>query len=127
MNLAKQVFFWAGIYGMLVLLPMFFLEAQIGRAFPPTTNHPEQYYAFLGVALAWQFAFLLIARDPLRYRPLMPVAIAEKFLPAWAVIWLYLAGRVTGIALAPFLVDMALGLLFLASYYWTRPQEATHE
>lgn len=85
MSLARRVFFWSGVYGILVLFPMYFLEDRIGRDFPPATNHPEQYYAFLGVALAWQFAFLVIAKDPLRYRPLMVPAIAEKFLSAGAV------------------------------------------
>jgi hypothetical protein len=55
MIFAKRVFYWSGIYGILVLLPMFFLEHQLGIYFPPATNHPEQYYAFIGVALVWQF------------------------------------------------------------------------
>jgi len=119
MKFAKRVFFWAGVYGIVVLLPMFFLEEQIGRDFPPATNHPEQYYAFLGVALAWQFVFLLIARDPVRFRPIMLPAIAEKFLPAAAVLWLFAANRVNAMALAPFLVDLVLGVLFLVSYFRT--------
>lgn len=119
MIFAKRVFFWSGVYGILVLLPMYFLEDVIGREFPPPTNHPEQYYAFIGVALAWQFVFLLIARDPVRYRPLMLPAIAEKFLSAGAVVWLFAANRVGESTLAPFLVDMVLGLLFLVCYLLT--------
>ncbi|MCW8926350.1 MAG: hypothetical protein OQJ84_08845 [Xanthomonadales bacterium] len=119
MNFAKRVFFWSGVYGIVVLLPMYFLEEKIGHDFPPATNHPEQYYAFLGVALAWQFAFLLVAGDPLRYRPLMIPAIAEKLLAAGAVIWLYLNLRIDGTTLAPFLVDVLLGGLFIISYIKT--------
>lgn len=119
MNFAKRVFFWAGAYGVLVLLPMFFLEERIGRDFPPASNHPEQYYAFLSVALAWQFVFLLIARDPVRFRPVMLAAIAEKFLPAAAVLWLYAVNRVNAMTLAPFLVDAVLGLLFVVGYFRT--------
>lgn len=119
MNFARRVFFWAGIYGIVVLFPMYFLEAKIGRDFPPPTNHPEQYYAFLGVALAWQLGFLVISRDPRRYRPFMLPAIAEKVLPVSSVLWLYQSGRVNGAAVAPFLADIVLGVLFLVSYLRT--------
>lgn len=116
MLFAKRVYRWAGIYGVLVLLPMFVLERQIGVNFPPPTNHPEQYYAFLGVSLAWQFAFLLIASDVRRYRPLMLPAIAEKFLASGAAIWLFALSRIDATTLAPFLVDFLLGILFVVSY-----------
>jgi len=116
MNFARRVFLGAGIYGILVLLPMFFLEHKLGIDFPPATNHPEQYYGFIGVALAWQFAFLLIASDVHRYRPLMLPAMAEKFVAAGAAIWLFVLGRVDALTLMPFLVDVILGFLFVASY-----------
>lgn len=124
MSFAKRVFFGSGIYGILVLLPMFFLEHRLGEQFPPATNRPELYYGFVGVALAWQFAFLLIASDVRRYRPLMLPAMAEKFLAAAVVIWLFSLGRVNGLTLAPFLVDLVLGILFLASYLRTRTRAA---
>jgi len=120
MRFARRVFFWSGVYGVIVLLPMFFLEERIGRDLPPPTNHPEQYYAFLGVALAWQLAFLVIARDPVRYRPLMLPAIAEKWLAAGAVVWLFSIQRINAMTLAPFLVDVVLGALFLVSYVRTK-------
>ncbi|MCK6460150.1 MAG: hypothetical protein L6Q95_09685 [Planctomycetes bacterium] len=102
MNFARRVFFWSGIYGILVLLPMYFLEARLGRDFPPPTSRPEQYYALLGVALAWQLAFLVIARDPARYRPLMLPAVAEKWLAGGAALWLLATGRIDATAGAPF-------------------------
>jgi hypothetical protein len=116
---AKRVFFWSGVYGIAVLLPMFFLEEKLGRDFPPPTNHPEQYYGFLGVALAWQLAFLVIARDPVRHRPIMLPAIAEKFLVGGAALWLVAAGRLAGITAAPLLVDLVLGCLFVVAYLRT--------
>ena len=120
MRFSQRVYFWSGVYGILALLPMFFLEDTIGRAFPPATNHPEQYYAFLGVALAWQPVFLIIARDPRRYRSLMLPAIAEKLVPAGAVLGLYGADRVAALTTAPFLVDLLIGVLFVWSYTRTR-------
>ncbi len=116
MTFAKRVFFWSGVYGIAVLLPMLFLEEKIGHDFPPATNHPEQYYAFIGVALAWQCAFLLIARDPLRYQPLMIPAIVEKLLSSGAVLWLFIINRIDIVTLTPFLLDILLGCLFMASY-----------
>lgn len=113
---AKRTFFWAGVYGIAVLLPLVFMEEWTGQHFPPATNHPEQYFGFLGVALAWQLAFLMIARDPIRYRPLMLAAIAEKMLSSGAAVWLFATGRVSGQTLAPFVVDMAIGGLFVVSY-----------
>jgi len=95
---------------------MYFLEDRLGIEFPPATNHPEQYYAFVGVGLAWQLACLLIASDVRRYRPLMLPAMAEKFLAAGAVMWLFTLGRIDAMTLAPFLVDLVLGFLFVASY-----------
>jgi len=119
MNFARRVFFWSGVYGVVVLFPMYFLEDKLGRDFPPATNHPEQYYAFISVALAWQFAFLVIATDVRRYRPLMLPAIAEKFLPAGAVVWLFVMGRIGTATLAPFLADIVIGVLFVVSYFRT--------
>jgi hypothetical protein len=119
MIFAKRVFFWSGVYGVLALLPLYFLEGKIGRDYPPATNHPEQYYVLIGVALAWQVAFLLISRDPVRFRPLMIPAIAEKFLSVGAVILLYMGDRISGTVMAPFLGDAVLGGLFIASYLKT--------
>jgi hypothetical protein len=119
MKFAKRVYFWSGVYGILTLFPLYFLEEKLGRDYPPATNHPEQYYAFIGVTLVWQFAFLFIARDPARYRPLMIATFAEKLLPVGSVLALYLAGRITGMVLAPFLPDILLCALFIAAYLKT--------
>ena len=119
MNFAKWMFRVAGVYGLLVIVPLYFMEAQLGRDYPPAITHPEYYYGFLGVTLAWQVLFLLLSRDPLRYRPLMLAAILEKvhYLPA--VLWLYSQGRVAALQIGMGTIDMLLGGLFLASYLLT--------
>src|SRR5262245_51488017 len=116
MNFARWVFRVAGILGVLVTLPLYFLEQQIGREQPPAITHPEFYYGFAGVVLAWQIAFLVIAQDPPRFRPLMPAAMVEKFTFVLAVFVLYGAGRVAVPMVAAALVDFTLGVLFLISY-----------
>ena len=78
MKLARITFLIAGIYGLIVLTPLYFLEGTIARQTPPPITHVEFFYGFIGAALAWQVVFLLIARDPARYRLMMLPSILEK-------------------------------------------------
>jgi hypothetical protein len=71
MKFAQRVFLVAAAFGLVMLPPMYFLEGFLGRQFPPEINHPEIYYGFVGVTLAWQVGYLLIGLDPMRYRPFM--------------------------------------------------------
>ena len=64
MKFAKVVFWCAGIWGILVLTPLYFMFDVIGRQDPPPITHPAFYYGFVGVGLAWQAAFLIIATSP---------------------------------------------------------------
>ena len=86
----------AGIYGLVALLPQYFLEERLNRDFPPAITHPEHFYGFVGVAAAWQLAFLLISRDVARFRPLMPVTVVEKISFGAAAVVLFAQGRVPG-------------------------------
>jgi purine-cytosine permease-like protein len=119
---ARRVFLGAGSYGLVVLLPQYFLEAQIGRDYPPPITHPEHFYGFIGLAVVWQFAFLLIASDVVRFRPLMPIAVAEKAAFAIPTFILFALGRVAGATTAVAGIDAVLGLLFLAAWRGLRPE-----
>lgn len=101
MTFARRVFKVAGIYGLLIVTPLYFLEDRVGRDQPPPITHPEFFYGFIGVTLAWQVAFLVIARDPARYRLLMIPAIIEKTTYVIALLVLFLKGRIPGLALVP--------------------------
>ena len=118
-SFARRVFLLAGIYGIVALLPQYFLEERIGVERPPPITHPEHFYGFVGVALAWQLAFLLIARDPIRFRPLMPVAVLEKLSFGAAAVVLYTQGRVAGSVLSFGLLDLLLASLFTAAFLAT--------
>jgi hypothetical protein len=122
MVFAKWVFRIAGIYGLLVLLPQYFLEAQIGRDNPPAITHPEYFYGFVGVAIAWQIVFLIIARDPIKYRLLMLPAVIEKATFSIAVFVLFAQGRVSNDMLAAGSIDFVLGVLFVVAYRKSVPQ-----
>ena len=113
MKFARVVFLVAGIYGLIVLLPQYFLETKLGR--PPIT-HPEYFYGFIGVAVAWQVLFLIVSRDPLRFRPMMIPAMLEKIGFPIAVAILYLQGRVAPSVLPPAAADLILLGLFIVAY-----------
>lgn len=116
MRFSRLLFLLAGWYGLVVLGPMCFLEGYVSRNDPPAITHPEYYYGFLGAALAWQFVFLLIAADPLRYRPLIIPAILEKAGYGIAVVLLLSAGRVSPGPAAGGFIDLILCALFVAAY-----------
>ena len=119
MKFAKRVFLIAGVYGLIVLLPMYLLEEKTGRDFPPPITHPEYYYGFIGVAVAWQVLFLILSRDPIRYRPMMIPAILEKAAFAIPAVILYLQQRISTFTLGAGLVDSLLGVLFVVAYLKT--------
>ena len=112
MTFAGRTFRIAGIYGLLALVPMYFLEGRIGRDIPPPITHPEYFYGFIGVAVAWQFVFLVIARDPVRFRPMMIPAMLEKATFALAAVALWFDDRLAALSLVFGLIDLALGALF---------------
>ena len=120
MKFAKWVFLLAGLYGVLVLTPLYFRESAIARDYPPAITHPEYFYGFIGTALACQFLFLILASDPRRYRPMMLPAIAEKAAFGVAVPILYMQQRVSPVTFGFSLVDVLLGLLFIAAFLATR-------
>jgi hypothetical protein len=122
---AKRVFLVAGIYGLLILPPHYFLEEKIGRDTPPAITHPEFFYGFIGITLAWQLVFLVIARNPLRYRPLMLVSVLEKLAYGIPAIALFAQQRIKAMTLAFGCVDLVLGALFVLAFFLTPRAEAS--
>ncbi|WP_182830378.1 hypothetical protein [Tautonia rosea] len=123
MRLARWLFLGAGLSGLLAILPQYALEGWINRQFPPVITHPEYFYGFVGLAAAWQVVFLVIASDPIRYRPLMLVGILEKATFGGAAVALFLQGRVGGSVLGPGLVDLVFGGLFWVAYLATAARD----
>lgn len=119
MKFAKIVFMVAGVWGVLVTLPLYFLYDLIGHQSPPVITHPEFYYGFVGVTLTWQFVFLLIATNPARYRILIIPAILEKFSYVVANLALFLNHRMTAAQALPSTTDLVLALLFIAAFLKT--------
>jgi hypothetical protein len=124
MRFAKIVFWIAGIWGFLVLTPLYFMFGLIGRQDPPPITHPGFFYGFVGLGLAWQVAFLFIAADPVRFRPLMIPSILEKVSYGAAIIVLVWQGRMHKSDLVFAGADLLLGLLFVIAYLKTRTRAA---
>ncbi len=121
MKIPRLIFALAGIYGISVLLPMYFERAHIERVYPPAITHLEYYYGFVGIGLAWQVAFLIIASNPARYRPLMLVGILEKLTYGLAVLVLAFQNRVAGAIMAFGTLDLVWAALFVVAFLRVSP------
>jgi len=123
MRFARWVYTLAGIYGVIVIAPMYFLEPVFNAQGQPLT-HPEHFYGFVGITLAFQFVFLMTGRDPMRYRPLTPVYLFEKISFPAAVWPLYLAHRTPGVVTVFATIDIFWAVMFAASWFATRGEAA---
>jgi hypothetical protein len=119
MKFAKIVFWIAAIWGVLVLTPLYFMFDMIGQKDPPPITHPAFYYGFVSLGLVFQIAFIVIARDPVRLRPMMIPAVLEKFGYGTTLLVLFLQNRLHPQDLALGGIDMLFGVLFLAAYFKT--------
>jgi hypothetical protein len=119
MKFAKIVFWIAAIWGVLIITPLYFMFGVISRNDPPAITHPGFFYGFAGAALAWQIAFFFIARNPVRFRPMMIPSIFEKFSYGAAVAVLVMHGRMHPQDFAFGGADLLLGVLFVIAYFKT--------
>jgi len=120
MRFARRSFLVAGIWGLLICAVSLVSESWIARNAPPALNHVEYYYGFIAVTLAWQVLFLLVARDPVRLRPVMPAAMLEKFGYTSAMAVLYASGRISAPVLVFVGIDVGFGICFVLAYIYTK-------
>ena len=113
MRFAKTVFIGAGVWGIVVLTPLYWLVDVTGREYPPPANHPQFFYGFLSVAMAWQFAFVVIGSNPARFWPLMFPSVVEKFGHVTTVAILYSQAHIPAVDAQAALPDLLLGVLFV--------------
>jgi hypothetical protein len=119
MKFAKIVFWAAGIWGVLVLTPLYFMFDLIGRKDPPPITHPAFFYGFVGAGLAWQIVFFVIATNPARYRPLILTSILEKFSYGVPVVLLVAQARMHASDLFFGGADLLWSILFVIAYFKT--------
>ena|SRR5258708_31650409 len=119
MKFVKVVFWVSGIWGVLVITPLYFMFDLIGKQDPPAITHPGFYYGFVGCTLAWQIAFLIIGANPVRLRPMMIPSVVEKFTFGVAVVALVMQGRTHRRDLMFAATDLTLGVLFVVAFVKT--------
>ena len=123
MRFAKIVFVGAGIWGIVVLMPFYWLVDLTGRQYSPPVDYPQFFYGFLSVALVWQIAFLVIGLNPARFRALMIPSILEKFGYCGTLAVLYERARISAVDVQPIVPDLLIGLLFVVAFAKTRPSQ----
>lgn len=122
MKFAKIVFAIAGVWGILVLTPLFFLVDLTGRKYAPPGSYPHFFYGFFALAMVFQFVFFIIASDPARFRPMIIAAILEKAAYVAVCGVLYSRGQITLTDASTCFADCILGILFICAYFTTRPK-----
>ena len=124
MKFAKWVFRTAGIFGLIVMVPILFAEKLIEQVMPPAVNHPEFFYGFVILNICWQVLYIFLSRDPRRFRPLMIPAFFAKASGPVALIWLYLQGRISSQWITTTILDGVFAFLFLVAYWVTGKETA---
>ena len=120
MKFARIVFLIAGVWGLTIMTPLYFLFDYVGRSYPPPVTHPDLYYGFVGVTLVWQVAFLIISTNPIRHRPFMLVAFLEKAVYVTTMAILYQRGQLELSQFSVAVPDSMLGVLFVVAFIRTR-------
>ena len=112
---ARRIYFGAAAYGIPVLA-LAYLQSV------PDPWHLT-HLGFVGTALVFQGVFLVIARDPRRFEPLMPVTVFEKLCFGVPAVTFYARGQAE-MAVALFGgIDLLLAVLFVLA--WRRMSRAT--
>jgi hypothetical protein len=116
MLFARRVFQAAAVLGLILLAPMFFLEARMNEQFPPPITHPELYYGLVSVAFVFQFFYLWVASDPVRLRTGMLISAAAKLAVAIPYFILVAIGRTPAASLGFPAFDAVFAILFLVAW-----------
>jgi hypothetical protein len=108
----SRMFRWAAIYGVIVLAPLYLTPL------PPALG--ETVLGFVGLALVFQGVFWVIGGNPVKYRPLMPLAVAEKLVFGVPALALFAQGYPMETPVAVFAgIDVGLGLGFFLAWRQT--------
>ena len=120
MKFAKVAFIGAGVWGIVVLTPLYWLFDVTGRQYTAPTDYPHFFYGFVSVAMAWQIAFLIIGSNPARFRPFMIPSMFEKFGHVATLAILYGQTRISVADAQAAVPDLLLGILFIVAFVTTR-------
>jgi hypothetical protein len=125
MKLARWTFRAAGVFGLIVMVPMLFAEKLIEQIMPPPVNHPEFFYGFVILNICWQILYLFLARDPIRFRLMMIPSFFAKASGPVALMGLYLQNRISSQWITTTILDGIFAMLFLVSFWVTGRETAS--
>jgi hypothetical protein len=120
-KIARYIFSISGIYGILILTPQLFRESAFSTNGVPL-SHPEFFYGFFLLALAFQILFIIISTNPVRYRSAMLPCFIEKAGHAISCIVLFMQHRLAKEMFLVSMGDVLMLLLFIYSYVITAPR-----
>jgi hypothetical protein len=118
MRFAKYVFRIAGVYGLLVTFPLYFMEQRNGLSSRSQSSR-------ILLLIHWchrciQILFFFVASDPVRYRPLMFLCVLEKVSLVPTFFILFPQGRYPVLGIPFVVIDLAFGILFVFAYIKTK-------
>jgi len=115
MKFAKWVFIIGGIFGLLAIIPLYFIENRIA----PGLKYPEFYYGFIGINIIWQIVYIYISTNPSRFRPIILFAFFVKILGVISISWLILIERTEPWWCGIIITDLIFAVLFLSAFRTT--------
>jgi hypothetical protein len=117
-NFSRMVFLVAGVFGLLLLVPLAYSAIVDSQTFLPALGGGGLFFLdFVLQYLFWQVLYLVLATDPVRYRPMMIPAFFSQVIGVLNPQWLYLYGFRYWIPVA--VVEAALAILFVVAYFTT--------
>lgn len=116
MKFARWVFLIAGILGLLPVLLLAYDTIANGEVIlPDFASMGLFFYVFVFQYVCWQILYIVLASDPVRYRPVMIPSFFAKVSAPFNPIWLFLFGFNYWIPIA--VVDVVFAILFLIAFW----------
>lgn len=121
MKFARTTYLVAGVFGLLLMIPIAYAAIfDASDTMPGLMPAGLTFYGAILQFAACQVLLLILASNPLRFRPMMiPAFLAEVVAPLNTA-WLYFYGVQPWSAVT--VVFLLLAILFLVAYFRTRPQ-----
>lgn len=126
MTQARWLFGSAALYNIAGALPFLFLHPQIEPLFhldPVAGTNLPTLYLCCGFIILFGYAYILLARDPARYRNYIHLAIIGKLMAIVSFTVPWVAGEIPSILIASIAGDPVYVVLF-ALFLRSLPEQA---
>ena len=118
MKLARWVFLIAGILGLIPVVPLVYTTMVKGETIPPDFASMGVFFSVsVFQYVCWQISYIILARDPVRFRSMMIPAFFVEITAPFNPFWLFLYGFKFWISIA--VVDILLAILFVVAFWLT--------